>query len=47
MYICASLIHFSASGCPENCKPILARNNLEITDKHSAEFKRNPKLGLN
>ena len=47
MYICASLIHFSASGCPENCKPILARNNLEITDKHSAEFERNPKLGLN
>ena len=30
--------HFSASGCAENCKPILARNNLEITDKHSAEF---------
>ena len=30
--------HFSASGCSENCKPILARNNLEITDKHSAEF---------
>ena len=38
-------IHFSASGCSENCKPILARNNLEIMahnleiiDKHSAEF---------
>ena len=31
-------IHFSASGCSQNCKPILIRNNLEITDKHSAEF---------
>ena len=40
-------IHFSASGCSENLKPILARNNLEITDKHSAELQRNPKLGLN
>ena len=40
----APVIHFSASGCSENCKPILARNNLEIIDKHSAEFERNPKL---
>ena len=40
-------IHFSASGCSENRKPILAWNNLEITDKHSAELKRNPELGLN
>ena len=31
-------INFSASGCSENHKPILARNNLEITDKHSAEL---------
>ena len=37
VYLCQS-IHFSASGCSENCKPILARNNLEITDKHSAEL---------
>ena len=39
MYICASLftlVHLR--GCSENCKPILARNNLEITDKHAAEF---------
>ena len=31
-------IQFSSSGCSENCKPILARNNLAITDKHSAEL---------
>ena len=31
-------IRFSTSGYSENRKPILARNNLEITDKHSAEL---------
>ena len=39
MYICASLFTLVyLHECSENCKPILARNNLEITDKHSAEF---------
>ena len=28
----------SASGCSENYKPVLARHNLEITEKHSADF---------
>ena len=48
MYICVSLftlVHLH--GYSENCKPILARNNLEITDEHSAEFERIRKLGLN
>ena len=48
MYICVSLftlVHLH--GCSENCKPILARNNLEITDEHSIEFERILKLGLN
>ena len=39
MYICATLftlVHLH--GCSENSKPIRAQNNLEITDKHSAEF---------
>ena len=31
-------IHFSASGCSENREPTLAQNNLEITDRHSAEL---------
>ena len=31
-------IHFSASGCSAHYKPILTRNKLEITDKHSADF---------
>ena len=43
MYICASLftlVHLH--GCSRNCKPILARNNLEITDKHSLSSKEIP-----
>ena len=37
MYICASLFTLVHLAVPKT-KPILARNNLEVTDKHSAEF---------
>ena len=39
-------IHFSISGCSENCTPILAQNNLEITAMHSAKFLKKSKVRL-